>query len=73
MYVEGRIKTRKWQDKDGQDRHITEIEATDMKMLGGRQPDKQPSTPLSQEIRDDEGRIGSTIPPDWMKGDPYPF
>ena len=73
VYVEGRIKTRKWQDKDGQDRHITEIEATDMKMLGGRQPDKQPSTPFSQEIRDDEGRVGSTMPPDWMKDDPYPF
>ena len=73
VYLEGRVKTRKWQDKDGQDRYTTEIEATDIKMLSSKQPDKQPSTPLTQEIRDDEGRIGSTIPPDWMKGDPYPF
>ena len=36
VYIEGRIKTRKWQDKDGQDRYTTEIEATEMKMLGGR-------------------------------------
>jgi len=36
IYVEGRIKTRKWQDKDGQDRYTTEVEATEMKMLGGR-------------------------------------
>ena len=73
VYLEGRVKTRKWQDKDGQDRYTTEIEATDIKMLSSKQPDKQPSTPLTQEIRDNEGRIGSTIPPDWMKGDPYPF
>ena len=37
VYLEGRIKTRKWQDKDGQDRYTTEIEATEMQMLGGRQ------------------------------------
>lgn len=36
VYLEGRIKTRKWQDKDGQDRYTTEIEATEMQMLGGR-------------------------------------
>lgn len=36
VYIEGRIKTRKWQDKDGQDRYTTEIEAEEMKMLGGR-------------------------------------
>ena len=36
VYIEGRIKTRKWQDKDGQDRYTTEIEAEEMKMLGSR-------------------------------------
>lgn len=36
VYIEGRIKTRKWTDKDGQERYTTEIEATEMKMLGGR-------------------------------------
>ena len=36
IYVEGRIKTRKWQDKDGQDRYTTEIEVTEMQMLGNR-------------------------------------
>lgn len=36
VYIEGRIKTRKWQDKDGKDRYTTEIEATEMQMLGGR-------------------------------------
>lgn len=36
VYIEGRIRTRKWQDKDGQERYTTEIEATEMQMLGGR-------------------------------------
>ena len=36
VYVEGRIQTKKWQDKNGQDRYTTEIIATDMKMLGSR-------------------------------------
>lgn len=36
VYVEGRLQTRKWQDKDGQDRYTTEIVANDMQMLGGR-------------------------------------
>ncbi len=39
VYIEGRIKTRKWQDKDGQDRYTTEVEATEMKMLGRREGD----------------------------------
>jgi single-strand DNA-binding protein len=34
VYIEGRIQTRKWQDKDGQDRWTTEIVAREMQMLG---------------------------------------
>lgn len=36
IYIEGRLQTRKWQDKDGQDRYSTEIVANDMQMLGAR-------------------------------------
>ena len=36
LYVEGRIRTRKWTDKEGQERYTTEIEANEMQMLGGR-------------------------------------
>jgi single-strand DNA-binding protein len=36
IYVEGRLQTRKWQDKNGQDRYTTEIVANEMQMLGGR-------------------------------------
>lgn len=36
VYVEGRLQTRKWQDKEGQDRYTTEIVADRMQMLGSR-------------------------------------
>jgi single-strand DNA-binding protein len=36
IYVEGSIRTRKWQDQSGQDRYSTEIVGNEMQMLGGR-------------------------------------
>jgi single-strand DNA-binding protein len=36
VYVEGKLRTRKWQDKEGRDRYTTEINANEMQMLGGR-------------------------------------
>ena len=36
VYIEGSLRTRKWQDKQGQDRYSTEIVASEMQMLGGR-------------------------------------
>ena len=37
LYVEGKLQTRKWQDKEGNDRYTTEILGNEMNMLGGRQ------------------------------------
>ena len=46
VYIEGRIRTRKWQDKEGQERYTTEIEANEMQMLGGKPAgDSAPSQP----------------------------
>ena len=60
IYVEGRIQTRKWQDRDGNDRYTTEIIANEMQMLGGRggrdnagsnfQADKPQSTNASTAV-----------------------
>jgi single-strand DNA-binding protein len=36
VYLEGSLRTRKWQDKEGKDRWTTEIIANEMQMLGGR-------------------------------------
>lgn len=37
IYVEGKLSTRKWQDKDGKDRYTTEVIVSDMQMLSGKQ------------------------------------
>lgn len=37
VYIEGKFKTRKWQDQSGQDRYTTEVKLTQMQMLGGKQ------------------------------------
>ena len=37
VYIEGALRTRKWQDKEGKDRYSTEIVASEMQMLGSRQ------------------------------------
>jgi single-strand DNA-binding protein len=42
VYIEGRLQTRKWQDKEGQDRYTTEIVAGDMRMLGSRAGGSEP-------------------------------
>jgi len=36
VYIEGALRTRKWQDKEGRDRYTTEIIANEMQMIGGR-------------------------------------
>ena len=43
VYVEGRLQTRKWQDKQGVDRYTTEIVVSEMQMLGGRGSDRSSS------------------------------
>jgi single-strand DNA-binding protein len=56
IYVEGRLKTRKWQDKEGRDRYTTEIVAGEMQMLGSRggergggEPRSEPKAAAAQE------------------------
>lgn len=43
VYIEGKLRTRKWQDKDGNDRYTTEIVADEMQMLGSRSGGGAPS------------------------------
>jgi single-strand DNA-binding protein len=43
VYLEGSLRTRKWQDKDGSDRYSTEIVANEMQMLGGRGEQSAPA------------------------------
>jgi len=49
VYVEGRIRTRKWQDKEGQDRYSTEIVGDRMQLLGGRGGGGGGGEPMARE------------------------
>lgn len=60
VYIEGRLKTRKWQDSNGQDRYTTEIQGDNLQMLGGRQDEpkqakssKEKPEPLSAMAEQD--------------------
>jgi single-strand DNA-binding protein len=57
IYVEGKLRTRKWQDKDGVDRYTTEIRADEMQMLGNKP----------------EGEDGASMPSDAPQGEPSPI
>ena len=63
IYVEGRLQTRKWQDKEGNDRYSTEIVASEMQMLGGRGGGganmNQSSPPPSAEAKSPAGKPAS--------------
>jgi len=59
VYVEGQLRTRKWQDKEGQDRYSTEIRADVMQMLGrkeGSGEGREPSAPRSEPRGDAKPR-----------------
>ena len=57
VYVEGRLRTRSWEDRDGNKRTTTEVEATDMKMLSGageasrkaKEPEAESAPPAAKE------------------------
>jgi len=74
VYIEGKLRTRKWQDKSGQDRWTTEIIADEMQMLGGRgggggggggsapMSSDQNSSPPSAPPQPDPGDFDDDIP-----------
>ena len=56
IYVEGRLQTRKWQDKEGKDRYTTEIVANELQMLGSRGAGGGGGESFSQEMPESGGR-----------------
>ena len=59
VYVEGRLQTRKWQDRDGNDRYTTEIVASEMQMLGSRGGGGSSSGGFSNEGQSGDARSSS--------------
>jgi len=62
VYIEGKLQTRKWQDKDGQDRYTTEIVASEMQMLGGRGGSAGAGSGGRSESMRDDGPASSPPP-----------
>ena len=54
VYIEGKIKTRKWEDKDGNTRYNTEIFADNMTMLGGKKDSQETPIDPPQETASDK-------------------
>lgn len=54
IYVEGRLRTRKWQTDAGEDRYITEIRVDEMQMLGGKPEAAEPVAEAEAEPADDK-------------------
>ena len=62
VYVEGRLRTQKWTDKNGVERYTTEIVAEQMQMLGGNKDEKKPATPAKQAQQPDDDDLDSDLP-----------
>lgn len=60
VFIEGAMRTRKWQDKEGKDRYTTEIIASQMQMLGGRQQSDE--RPQRQSQAKDDVPFDDDIP-----------
>jgi single-strand DNA-binding protein len=61
VYIEGSLKTRSYEDRDGNKRYVTEIVATDMKMLGGR-PSSGDDGHQGQPSGEPDAGFGDDIP-----------
>lgn len=73
VYVEGKIKTRKWQDNNGQDRYATEIIASTLTMLGKKGDDEgDRQQPAKQRVESSNRRREATPPPSDLDDD-IPF
>lgn len=51
VYVEGKLTTRKWQDKDGKDQYTTEVNASNFEFLGGKSEGGEPAQPKPQAAK----------------------
>ena len=69
VYVEGRLETQKWQDKEGNDRYTTEVIARELLMLGGRDDVDPPSDTRQEPVTDS----GNSTNNDEITADDLPF
>jgi len=72
VYIEGSLRTKKWQDKDGQDRYTTEIVASEMQMLDSKQND-QPALPKVQQMQGGHTETQTSAPVAHAAQDDFPY
>ena len=63
VYIEGKIQTRKWQDKNGQDRYTTEIVGNEMQMLGSRGDNAGGARPAAAQAAPQQQQQQQPAPP----------
>ena len=79
IYVEGRLQTRKWQDRDGNDKYTTEVVASEMRMLGGRRDSLDSDNAFTQNAQmpatkmQPDNEIKKTTPDSDFIDDDIPF
>jgi len=72
VYVEGRLQTRQWEDKEGNTRYTTEVRADNMTLLGGGKKDDdqgQPAYQEGQKAASSQGEQASGPPEEGSQGD----
>ena len=73
VYIEGRLQTRKWQDKDGKDRYTTEIVGEKMQMLSGKGEGGGGQRPAGRPQQQDQNQGSSYEEPVFNPDDEIPF
>ena len=71
VYIEGKLRTRKWQDKDGHDRYTTEIVGDSMQMLGRK--DDNSSSDTAQQSKSSGTSSSAQIDNEPSETDDLPF
>lgn len=70
IYLEGRIRTRKWEDQDGVTKYMTEIQGDSMTMLGGRRDTDTAETPVKEQAEPEPETVAGDTED---KNDDLPF
>ena len=71
VYIEGRLRTRKWQDKEDRERYTTEIEASDLRFIGSRDASPRGACPAPADAEPDPWKTHAASAAAVKAIDPY--
>ncbi|CAE6847225.1 Single-stranded DNA-binding protein [Paraburkholderia nemoris] len=67
IYIDGKLRTRKWQSNDGQDRYTTEVVVQHLEMMGGARAGSEGATGAMQPTGSDAPQGADDAPDDWTR------